>query len=63
MNGLRLVLFHVNSDAGLRAAYPRQPLAFFLGGAPLSLRALSSSSSLGALDEARFVEEPEREIA
>ena len=31
MNGLRLVLFMVNSDAGL-GSYPRQPLAFFLGG-------------------------------
>lgn len=31
MSGLRLVLFTVNSDAGL--AVPRQPLAFFLGGA------------------------------
>ena len=31
MSGLRLVLFTVNSDAGL--TIPRQPLAFFLGGA------------------------------
>ena len=31
MNGLRLVLFRVNSDAGIDAI-PRMPLAFFLGG-------------------------------
>lgn len=31
MSGLRLVLFTVNSDAGL-GSYPRQPLSFFLGG-------------------------------
>ena len=34
MNGLRLVLFGVNSDAGL-GAIPRMPLSFFLGGAGL----------------------------
>ena len=32
MNGLRLVLFGVNSDAGFGHA-PRRPLAFFTGGA------------------------------
>lgn len=31
MNGLRLVLFGINSDAGL-GSIPRMPLAFFLGG-------------------------------
>ena len=37
MNGLRLVLFSINSDAGL-GAIPRMPLSFFLGGADLPLQ-------------------------
>ncbi len=35
MNGLRLVLFGVNSDAGF-GHEPRRPLAFFTGGATAS---------------------------
>ena len=35
MNGLRLVLFGINSDAGL-GAIPRMPLAFFTGWATAS---------------------------
>lgn len=31
MNGLRLVLFPVNSDSGL-SIHPQMPLFFFLGG-------------------------------
>ncbi len=55
MNGLRLVLFGVNSDAGF-GHEPRRPLAFFTGGAPAPLSSL-------LLRTRAFAEEPEEEIA
>ena len=57
MNGLRLVLFGVNSDAGF-GHEPRRPLAFFLGGAPAPLSPLLPEWRTRA-----FVEDPEKEIA
>lgn len=58
MNGLRLVLFGVNSDAGF-GHEPRRPLAFFLGGVSLN----PSLSSLLLREVGAPVEEPEKEIA
>ena len=58
MNGLRLVLFGVNSDAGF-GHEPRRPLAFFLGGAPAPLPTVPR---LEAWTRA-FAEEPEKETA
>lgn len=60
MNGLRLVLFGVNSDAGF-GHEPRQPLAFFTGGATALPLILPSASPLSA--GAAPVREPEEALA
>lgn len=60
MNGLRLVLFYVNSDAGF-GHEPRRPLAFFTGGATALPLILPSVSSVSA--GAAPVREPEEETA
>lgn len=54
MNGIRLVLFGVNSDVGI-GVIPKMPLAFFLGGAPASFSPL-------LLRTRAFAEEPEMEL-
>ena len=58
MNGLRLVLFGVNSDAGF-GHEPRQPISFFLGGAPAPL----PPTLLPEWRTRAFAEDPEEEVA
>ena len=57
VNGLRIVLFPVGSDAGL-GAQPRPPLSFFLGGADLP-----SGFLLLPAGRAALAEEPVEELA
>ena len=62
MSGLRLVLFMVNSDAGL-GLYPRQPLSFFLGGAPVRSLEFLLLPDQRPMGHQQSAEEPEEMVA